>query len=187
MAGAKKIRIPYQTSVGRIDYSHVVVPDTKFGAPVYHVTFSLDPTEGKAMLAELEAKHPSFKGLIPYQVKDDGRYSFKVKQRKYIQWFDKGVKQEKELLPTLLNKDNTPYEGAEPWGGSTGEVAMYLEPTKGPQGESVALRLKGVRFHDVVLGSGGGAADPMFGPAPVSGAAASEEETDFDDDIPFSN
>lgn len=189
MSKPKKLKIPYQTNVGRIDYSHVLVPDTKFGAPVYHLTLSFDPTEGKALLADMESKHPSFKNLIPHRVLDDGRYSFKIKQRKYITWYDaKGVKQEKEVSPTLLNKDNTAYTGAEPWGGTTGEVALYLEPTKGPQGESIALRLKGVRFHDVVLGSGGGAGDPLFGPAAtVPTGVAAEGDDDFDDDVPFAN
>lgn len=180
----KKPRIPYQTPVARLDYNHLVTPDTKFGPPVFQTNAVFDATEGKRILAEMEGLHPSFKGLIPYTVKDDGSYSFKIKQRKYIQWFDKdGKKQEKELSPTLLNSDNTPYTGAEPWGGTTGEVALYLEPTKGPKGESIALRLKGVRFHDVVLG-GAGDGDPLFGPSESTGVSNSEPDA-FDDDIPF--
>lgn len=180
----KKPRIPYQTPVARLDYNHLVTPDTKFGAPTFSTTVVLDATEGKQMLEAMEKLNPTFKGLIPYTVKDDGSYAFKIKQRKYIQWFDKqGNKQEKELTPTLLNSDNTTYTGAEPWGGTTGEVAFYLEPTKGPKGESIALRLKGVRFHDVVLG-GAGSGDPLFGPSESKGVNT-EEAPDFDDDIPF--
>lgn len=184
MAVKKKVSIRFQTPVARLDYNHLITPDTKFGPPVYSTNVVLDATEGKQVLEEMEALHPTFKGLIPYTVKDDGSYVFKIKQRKYIQWFDKdGKKQEKELTPTLLNSDNTVYSGAEPWGGTTGEVALFLEPTKGPKGESIALRLKGVRFHDVVLG-GAGAGDPLFGPSEASGVN-SEEAPEFDDEIPF--
>lgn len=184
---AKKLRIAYQSPVGRLDYNHLITPDTKFGPPVYHTTLSFDAAEGKRVLEDLESKHPSFKGLIPYTIKDDGSYSFKIKQRRYIQWFNKdGQKQEKELLPTLLNSDNTVYTGSEPWGGTTGEVAFYLEPTKGPKGESIALRLKGVRFHDVVLG-GASTGDPLFGPSDAQGVAQEPDplQDEFDDDIPF--
>jgi hypothetical protein len=185
MAKAKKLRVPHQTPVLRLDYIRVVTPDTKYGAPTYQLSVTADAS----YVAELEALHPSFKGLIPFKEKDDGSVTLKVKQRRYITWFDdKGNKQEKESAPVLLNHDNTPYTGVDPWGGTTGEVAMFLEPTSGPSGDSIALRLKGVRFHDIVLGGGGGDGDPLFGPAtPTNGGAVDDTEDGDDDDIPFSN
>ena len=183
MAKAKKLRVGFQTGVVTLNYNHLITPDTKFGPPVYQTTINAD----KSLVAELEALHPSFKGKIPYKELDDGTVNLKAKQRRYITWFDdKGTKQEKEAQPTLLDSNNQPYTGAEPWGGTTAEVALFLEPTSGPQGESIALRLKGVRFHDVVLG-GGGDSDPLFGPSVPNGAVDSSDPEADDDDLPFSN
>ena len=87
------------------------------------------------------------------------------------------------MAPTLLNKDNTPYDAeanGEPWGGTTAEVAVVVETQAGARGKGtiLALRLRGIRIHELVKGGGDG--DPMFG-APVGGAFADEEE----DDLPF--
>lgn len=183
---AKKAKANVTTPEGRLDYNHLVTPDTKFGPPTYQTSFSVDAATGRQMIADWEKLNPFFVGRITHRELDDGSIQFKVKQKRYIQWYDnEGKQQQKEQVPVLLNRDNSPYTGAEPWGGTTGVLAITLEETKSPQGPMVALRLKGVRFHDVVLGSAG-SDDPLFGSAPT-GVANEEQEGEFDDDIPFEN
>lgn len=185
---AKKLRVNVTTPEARLDYCHLVTPDTKFGPPTYQTSITFDPVVGKQLLAEWQALTAGMQGKFDHVERDDGSITFKVKQKRYIQWYDdKGQQQQKESVPVLLNKDNTPYTGAEPWGGTTGVVALTLEETKSPKGPMVALRLRGVRFHDVVL-SGSGSADPLFGtPAAPTGVASEEQDGEFDDDIPFDN
>lgn len=183
---AKKARYSVTTPEGRFDYLHVVTPDTKFGPPTYQASLTLDAATGRETLANWESFFPGMK--IAHTILDDGSYRFKLKQKRYIQWYDKeGKQQQKESVPVLLNKDNTPYTGAEPWGGTTGVAAVTLEMTKSPSGPMVALRLRGIRFHDVVLGSSNDF-DPLFGTNPAAGVANPEEDSEFDDDdIPFGN
>lgn len=200
MATSKKISARFQSNVGELNFIHAVKPDLKYG-PTYQVTQNFSIEEGKQQVARMEALNPAFKGKIPFKQTDEG-ISFKIKQKRYISWFDKdGKKQERESIPTLLNKDNSPFTGTEnPWGGTTGEVAMTVDLTKDQQGNpTVALRLVGIRFHDVKVGGAGGDSDPLFGGGkrdpdadPVEGDDPTDESTfanasddDFDDDIPF--
>ena len=199
MATSKKISARFQTQIGELNFIHAVKPDLKYG-PTYQVTHNLPEAEGLAQVARMEALNPAFKGKIPFK-NTDGQVSFKVKQKRYISWFDKdGKKQERESIPTLLNKDNSPFTGTEnPWGGTTGEVAMTVDLTKDQQGNpTVALRLVGIRFHEIKVGGAGGDSDPLFGGGKRDPDADSVEgddqldtstfgndSEDFDDDIPF--
>lgn len=191
MATSKKISYRFQTNVCDLSYIHAVKPDLKYG-PTYQVTASFPKEEGLKQVAAMEALNPAFKGKIPFKQTDDV-VSLKIKQKRYINWFDKdGKKQERESIPTLLNKDNSPYTGAEnPWGGTTGEVAMTVDLTKDQQGNpTVALRLVGIRFHEVKVG-GESNKDPLFGGGKSSDTedddapAFTAEDDSFDDDIPF--
>lgn len=185
---AKKPFLKYTTPVANFNYIHAVTPDTKFGPPTFSVTVQLNAEDGAKMVADVEKLMPKFTGQVPYKVNDAGQYEFKIKQKKFIEWFVNGEKQTKEATPVLLNSDNTPYTGTEPWSGSTGEVALIVDETRKPNGEAMmALRLKGIRFHEIVTGTGSGGGDPLFGngsPAalPVDDGGDTEEE---DDDAPF--
>lgn len=192
MAQSKKISVRFQFPVTELNFIHAVKPDLKFG-PTYQVTPTYSLEQGKALIKTLESLNPAFVGLIPGKVGADS-VTFKAKQKRYITWFDKeGKKQERESVPVLLNADNTPFTGKEnPWGGTTGEVAVTVDLTKDQSGNAcVALRLVGIRFHDVKIGSGGND-DPLFGgnskPAEDDDNPLDLEATvadTFDDDIPF--
>lgn len=167
--------------VATLNFLHVVKPDTKYGPPVYQLTAEFDEAEGLALVAKMEALDSRFKGLIKF-TKRDGKVQLKIKQRRYITWFDKktGKKEEKESIPVLVNADNTPYTGDEPWGGTTGEVGLTVDVSKDNNGNATtALRLKGVRFHDIKVG-GGSNDDPLFGGAVAGAAAGQDEEPEVD-------
>ncbi len=174
----------FTTPVATLNFIHVVTPDTKYGAPTYQVTVQFPEDEGLKVIAQMEKLDPRFKGMIRYSVKD-GVLTFKVKQKRYISWYKDGVKQESEQVPVLVNADNTKFEGTEPWGGTTGEVGLTVDMTKdNNQKPAVALRLKGIRFHDIKSG-GAGNDDPLFGGAVAESAAGAVEESgagDQDDD-----
>lgn len=189
MAQSKKISVRFQFPVTELNFIHAVKPDLKYG-PTYQVTPTYDVETGKKIIKQLESLNPAFVGLIPSKETDQA-ITFKSKQKRYINWYDKeGKKQERESIPVLLNADNSPFTGTEnPWGGTTGEVAVTVDLTKDQTGTpTVALRLVGIRFHEVKVGSGGND-DPLFG---GSGKAADEDDVEpaivpdsFDDDIPF--
>ena len=193
MAKAKKIRMT--TEATELNYINVINPDAKFSPnnPKYQVSWKLAPAEGKAFIAEVQALAPGLK--VPHRRDDDDNYIFKASQKKYIEWVAQGEKKSVEFTPTLLNEDNSKYEGREPWGGSIGEVAFELRETKGEQGRGLTFSLRGVRFHEVKIGTGEGGDDfdPLFGNATkeVTPQAASADGGDaFDDDgdeddVPF--
>ena len=178
-----------QTGVVTLKYTHLVSPDPHFNPlnPDYNVTFVMPEDVAKTFIAEVERLMPAFKNQVPFKVNQEGLYEFKVKQKKFIEWIDQktGERKREEFVPVLLNSDNTAYEGAEPWAGTTGEVAINLGITKTPQRKEIlALRLKGVRFHDVVGGQGG-SGDPLFGPAIAQGGAEEDEDVVDDGVLPF--
>lgn len=188
-AKAKKIRMT--TNPVELNYINVVNPDGKFSPnnPKYQVSWKLGPAEGKAFIAEVTEKMPHLKGKVPHRRDDDDNYIFKAAQKKYIEWFAAGEKKSVEFNPVLLNADNTPYEGKEPWGGSIGEVAFILRETKGEAGAGLTFSLQGVRFHEVKIGTGegGGDFDPLFGSSTteVKASGPSEAFEEDEDDIPF--
>lgn len=194
MSNSKRTSVRFQFPCTTLNFNHVVQPDMKYG-PVYQTTPTFSAEEGKALIAKMEKLNPAFVGKIPFSEKD-GQVSFKVKQKKYITWFDKktGKKQEKEIIPVLLDKDNKELKlENNPWGGSTGEVGLTVDLTKDNNGNPVvALRLVGIRFHELKEG-GESNSDPLFGGG-KSGDPADIDDDDaddkpdydkFDDDIPF--
>lgn len=183
--------INVQTPVVELQYLNLIKPDDKYDKenPKFQVSWKLDPKAGKAFIAEIQEKAPGFK--VPHRRDDDDNYIFKAAQKKYITWMKEGVLKRHEFTPTLLTEDNQKYEGAEPWGGSTGEVAFTIRETRG-ENKGITFSLRGVRFKDVKIGgeSTGGSGDPLFGsntkeiddiPKPVP----EMEQSDDEDDIPF--
>jgi hypothetical protein len=188
---AKTAKIRMTTAPVELNYINVVNPDGKFSPnnPKYQVSWKLGPAEGKAFIAEVVEKMPSMKGKVPHRRDDDDNYIFKATQKKFIEWVAAGEKKSVQFTPVLLNQDNTPYEGREPWGGSVGEVAFILRETKGEAGAGLTFSLQGVRFHEVKIGNGegGDGFDPLFGNNTKASAAAEPEvfEQDDEDDVPF--
>lgn len=187
---AKIAKIRMTTAPVELNYINVVNPDGKFSPnnPKFQVSWKLGPVDGKAFIAEVVEKMPSMKGKVPHRRDDDDNYIFKASQKKFIEWMAAGEKKSVQFTPVLLNSDNTPYEGREPWGGSVGEVAFILRETKGEAGAGLTFSLSGVRFHDVKVGTGeGGDFDPLFGNNTKASTVETEmaQPEDDDDDVPF--
>lgn len=191
-----KNKLSIMTPVVPLNYINVVAPNGNFDPtnPDYNVTWKMEPKEARAFIAQIEELMPEFKGKVPSKRDDEDNYIFKAKQKKYIKWVDKKTNEAKqmEVKPRVINKDNTPYEGREPWGGSTGEVAIELRQSRTPQGKAMlALTLKGVRIHELYLGDGGSDAadgddDPLFGSNIVQSTGTPVMAADeFEDDVPF--
>ena len=180
----KKASARFTFPATRNIYLSVMQPDDTFGDLVYQTTLVYDKAKGDEIVEQIEALDPRFKGLVSYKELDDGTVTFKVKQKKFLSWIDKnGDRQTQEMIPTILNKDNSKYEGSEPWGGTIAEVGAQVETQKGARGKGtiVALRLRGLRIHELVTGGAQeGDGDPLFG-TPVANAKVEAEE----DDIPF--
>jgi hypothetical protein len=188
-----KVSKQVQVTDVALNYINVMTPNSNFNPanPDYNVTWKMSPKDGKAFIAEVEDKIPEFKGKVPSKRDDEDNYIFKAKQKKYIEWVKDGEKQSMEVKPRVLNADNTPYEGREPWGGTVGDVAMELRATRTPQGKPMlALTLKGVRIKSLYLGDGsssGDGGDPLFANNVVEGGNNQVQEVlgDFEDDVPF--
>ena len=186
---AKSNKVEMITPLGQLKWINLVKPDDHYDAdnPKYQASLVLDVTEGRAFIQKIEGVFPQFKGKVPSKRDDQDNFIFKFTQKKFIRWKKDGEDKEFVFVPKLLLKTDDgqiEYEGSEPWSGSTGEVAIVLEETKGSRGTSLAMRLKGVRFHDVVIGTGDGAAssrDPLFGPS----GSVSDTASGLDEDHPF--
>ena len=182
-----------QVSDVTLNYINVVNPNGNFNPanPDYNVTWKMSSADGKAFIAKVEEAMPEFKGKVPSKRDDEDNYIFKAKQKKFIEWMKDGEKKSMEVKPRVLNADNTPYDGREPWGGTIGDVAIELRTSRTPQGKPLlALTLKGVRIKQLYLGDGApkgdGEDDPLFGSNVVQNGTTVEAEVgDFDDDVPF--
>lgn len=181
---SKKASVRFTFPTTKIIYVSVVKPDTEYDAEgVYQLSLVYSREEAEAIKARIEKLDPTFAGLCNFREHDDGTCSFKVKQKRFVRWVDKKTqeRQQIEMKPTLLNADNTPYEGTEPWGGTIADVAVVVETQAGAnrRGTILALRLRGVRIQELVTGgAGAGDGDPLFG-APVANERADEPELDL--------
>ncbi len=172
----------FTTVAGELSYNHFTQPDTKYGAPTWQTTISFPEEVGRQEVAKMEALDPRFRGMIRSKVVD-GKLQLKVKQKRFVTWYSQGAQQSKEFIPVVVDAENQPYKGDEPWSGSTGAVGLTVDMSKDNNGKPIVqLRLRGVRLHEVKLG-GGGNDDPLFGGG-ATPAATSNEETDesFADD-----
>ncbi|AAL85540.1 ORF.31 [Pseudomonas phage PaP3] len=181
---SKKVSQRFTFPVAKLIFPYIVTPDTEYGE-VYQVTICI-PTKEQAdeLVAKMESKDARLKGTIKYTERD-GEFLFKVKQKKHVDWMQDGERKSAVMKPIVLTSDNKPYDGPNPWGGSTGEVGILIETQKGARGKGTitALRLRGVRLHEIVSG-GDGEDDPLFG-----GGFTEEEDKpedvfgeDFDDE-----
>lgn len=182
---SKKASFRFNFPVAKNIYISVVKPDTEYDEEgIYQTNLVYDKKTADALKAKIEALDPSFAGLCNYREHDDGSCSFKVKQKRFIRWVDKktGDRMEQEMKPVILNKDNTKYEGTEPWGGTVAEVGCVVETQPGAKRKGIilALRLRGMRIHELVTGGAGGDADPLFG-----GPVGEEAEEAAALDLPF--
>lgn len=184
---SNKVSARFSFPATSCSFIYIVQPDTEFDENgVYQMTLNYDKETAEALKAKIEKLDPRLKGLIDYYEKDDGTCSFRVKQKRIISWTGKdGERQEAEMKPVILNKDNTPFEGTQnPWGGTIAEVGVLVETQRGARGKGTiaALRLRGVRIHELVKGGAeGGDGDPLFG-----GAVANQAKELFDDEeLPF--
>lgn len=181
---SKKASVRFTFPKTKCIFISVVKPDTEYDAEgVYQMSLVYEKTEAESLKARIEKLDPTFAGLCNYRENDDGTCSFKVKQKRFVRWVDKKTNERQEIImsPTLLNADNTPYEGTEPWGGTIAEAAVVVETQAGAnrRGTILALRLRGMRIHELVTGgAGAGDGDPMFG-GPVANARAEAEELDL--------
>lgn len=184
----------YIFPVGELKYIHAVRADDKFNPqnPDYNVTMVYPAAEGKRIVADLEQLVPTFKGRIPFKRDNDDNYIFKAKQRSRIEFKDRETGEPTVIyFKPVLKFEGKDYEGAEPWGGSTGEVATQLAITKVQGRDTLAIRLKGIRFHDIKIGDGSSEGDDgnddLFAGnfesgAPKAALVVIEAE---DDDVPF--
>ncbi|AUX83663.1 hypothetical protein FDJ32_gp34 [Pseudomonas phage NV1] len=185
---SKKASFRFTFPKTKLIFISVVKPDTEYNAEgTYQVSLVYSKDEAEALKAKIEKLDPSFAGLCNYRENDDGTAQFKVKQNRFVRWVDKKTneRQEQIMTPTILNADNTPYEGSEPWGGTIGEVGVVVETQAGAnrRGTILALRLRGLRIHELVTGgAGAGDGDPMFG-GPVANAKADEDDLDLPFDV----
>jgi hypothetical protein len=181
----KKVSVRFNFPATKNIYLSVLEPDDTFGDQVFQTTLVYDKDKGDELVEQIEKLDPRLKGLVSYKEMDDGQVSFKVKQKKFVTWIDKnGERQTQEMSPRVLNLDNTDYEGKEPWGGTIAEVGCLIETQKGARGKGIiaALRLRGIRIHELVTGGAQeGDGDPLFG-APVARPRVEEETAD---EIPF--
>ena len=181
----KKLSARFNFPATRASFIYIVTPDTEYDeGGVYQLTLSYDKDQAEEIKKEIQGLDPRLMGLIEYTERDNGDCQFKVKQKRFLSWMKDGVQQTTEMIPVVLNKDNTPYTGQNPWGGTICEVGCLVETQKGARGKGIiaAFRLKGVRIHELVTGgAAGGDADPLFG-----GAVANDRvEKEVFDDLPF--
>lgn len=192
---SNKVSVRFSFPATKCSFIYIVQPDTEFDDNgVYQMTLNYDKETAEELKAKIEKLDPRLKGLIDYHERDDGTCSFRVKQKRVISWTDRaGERQEAIMKPTILNKDNTPFEGTQnPWGGTIAEVGVVVETQKGARGKGIiaALRLRGVRIHELVQGGAeGDDGDPLFG-GTVAHAPVDKEEFPFDvddndDDMPI--
>lgn len=191
----KKVSVKFNFPLTKATFIKVVKPDTEYNeSGTYQITLIYDKDTADGIVKDIEKRDPRLAGLINYNERDDGTCQFKVKQNRVLSWTDRTTGEAKTAImePILLNADNTAFKAEQdPWSGTTVEVGCIIETQKGARGKGIiaALRLRGVRFHDVVVGgAGAGDGDPLFG-----GAVANPrvEESGFDDedfkadDLPF--
>lgn len=191
---ATKAKIRYVFPATELLWVNIINPDSKFDPanPKFQVSMKYDAATGRKVIAELEDKVPQFKGKIKVKRDNDDNFIFKAVQRQKITWA--GGSKVATFTPVVLMKDGDgaiKYEGSEPWSGSIGEVAVVLEEAKTATGTTLAIRLNGVRLHEVKTGGDGGSngGDPLFGPTSTmtEGGVAEEEEHPFEDDEPAFN
>lgn len=169
-------------------YIYIVQPDTEFDeSGVYQMTLNYDKETADKLKTDIEKLDPRLKGLIEYHERDDGTCSFRVKQKRVISWMDKKTGERKEAImtPTILDAQSNPLKlDKNPWGGTIAEAGVLVETQKGARGKGIiaALRLRGVRIHELVSGGAeAGDGDPLFG----GGVANAAKEIFDEDDIPF--
>ena len=190
---SSKVSVRFSFPKTKCSFIYIVQPDTEYDDNgVYQMTLNYDKETADALKAKIEKLDPRLKGLIDYHERDDGSCSFRVKQKRIISWTGKdGTRQEAEMKPTVLNADNTPFDGTQnPWGGTVAEVGVLVETQKGARGKGTiaALRLRGVRIHELVAGGAeGGDGDPLFGGAVANPRVEAEDDEfnppfDMDDD-----
>lgn len=185
---SKKASVRFNFPATKNVFLSVLKPDDAFGNEVYQTTLIYDKDTAEKLRQQIEGLDASFKGLCKYKERDDGTCEFKVKQNRFIRWIDRAnERQEIEMKPKVLNLDNTEYTGTEPWGGTIAEVGAVVETQAGAQkrGTILALRLRGIRIHELVTGGAGeGDGDPMFGGA-VAASPKGESSEVQTDDLPF--
>lgn len=182
-----KVSARFNFPVTKASFIYIVTPDTEYDeGGVYQLTLNYTKDEAEKIKSDIEKLDGRLKGLIEYSERDDGSCTFKVKQKRHLSWIDRaGERQTAEMHPTLLNKDNTKFEGTQnPWGGTVCEVGCVVETQRGARGKGTiaALRLRGVRIHELVQGGAAeGDDDPLFGGA----VKAPKVEQEVFDDLPF--
>lgn len=164
---AKKASVRFNFPATKNIFLSVTKPDDTFGPEVFQTTLVYDKDTMEDLKRRVEALDPSFRGLFKYKENDDGTCQVKLKQNKYIRWNDKNGPQEVVMNVAVLNADNTKYEGPEPWGGTIAEAGVVVETQPGAQrrGTILALRLRGIRIHELRTGASEGDGDPLFGGA----------------------
>lgn len=191
---SKKASVRFNFPATKAIFINVIKPDTEYDAEgCYQISLVYDLQQAKKLKAQIEALDPSFDSLCKFRENEDGTATFKVKQKRFVRWVDRktGDRQEIEMKPVVINADNTAYTGSEPWGGSVVEVGAVVETQAGAnrKGIILALRLRGVRIHELVEGSAAGTDDPLFG-GPVN--TVMEETNDdpftaYEDDVDDEN
>lgn len=186
---SKKASFKFNFPATKNIFLSVTKPDDTFGDAVYQTTLVYEKSVAEGLKAKIEALDPSFKGLCNFKENEDGTCQFKLKQKQMVRWRDRvtGQNQEQEMKVTVLNKDNTLYEGQEPWGGTIAEAGAVIETQAGAQkrGTILALRLRGIRIHELTIGgAGAGDGDPLFGGA-VAATPPKDNGPQVDDDLPF--
>jgi len=173
-----------------LKFINVIKPDTFFDEenPKYQVTLVYGAAEGQKVLDAMAETFPACRGKVPVKKTEDGNYEFKVAQKRFISWEKQGEKRTMEMKPKIILADNTAYDGTDPWSGSTGEVAAEIATTNAKRGAAIALRLRGVRFHDIKTGdSQDGEDDALFGSQPKVMKPEEDAilEAAFDDSVNF--
>jgi len=149
---AKFVRVT--SPVGSASYPWLLDPDTKFDKDgIYSCNIYVDKGAAKDLVAKIDkaydaniadtktvtGKDKIKPGPKPYELGDDNRYLFKIKQKAKIG--------ESSIRPTIVNAKGKQLTNISVYGGSEVKVAMDLVPYfVATTGAGITLRLIGVQI-----------------------------------------
>lgn len=161
---AKADRFIVTTPVVELGYCYLRKPDTQFNKEGdYKADILMTPEQAKEFCARVESDaRATVKGkkarLKPTKV--DGQIKFKTKQHAIIKLKSGDTTEVKPRLYHIVDGKTVEYpeDAPAPFAGSKGEVEVEVVPFEG-FGGGLTLRLRAIRFHEIVGGSTGGTGD----------------------------
>ena len=184
---------PIVSPEGELTYAFFTEADTRFEEPTYKGNLILGDEESKpmrdqlsTMLAEFAEAEGKKAGNPPFEKQEDGRWMFKLKQKRDVDW---AIEEGKSLAPQVLDVAGNRILGKKDkvGNGSIGSVEIQPRLTKSPQGCFVVLRPVRVRLTKFIpyIGDGGSAWSDEFASAAEPSEDANAPANPSDADIPF--